>query len=128
MEGSFRGPDIDRRKTLTTPTIPLSPDVRASYEAVYAKNQTAIDSTNDFELLKSLNASQLDVGNLLQADDQYRIHADDAQFQAILTQINTTNAGLKALQAKISGIAGGISTFGAVVGAINQVLSLVPEL
>ena len=37
-------------------------------------------------------------------------------------------AGLKALQAKISGIAGGISTFGAVVGAINQVLSLAPGL
>ncbi len=119
---------MDWRMTLATPTIPLSPDVRASYEAVYAKNQAAIDSTNDFELLKSLNASQLDIGNLLQADDQYRIHADDAQFQAILTQINTTNAGLKALQTKISGIAGGISTFGAVVGAINQVLSLAPGL
>jgi hypothetical protein len=119
---------MDWRITLTTPTIPLSPDLRASYEAFYANNQAAIDSTNDFDLLKSFNASQLDVGNLLQADDQYRIQADDTQFQAILTQINTTNAGLKALQAKISGIAGGISTFGAVVGAINQVLSLAPGL
>ena len=113
---------------MATPTIPLSPDVRASYKAVYAKNQAAIDSTNDFELLKSLNASQLDIGNLLQADDQYQIDADDVQFQAILTQINATNAGLKELQTKISGISGGISTFGAVVGAINQVLSLVPGL
>jgi hypothetical protein len=113
---------------LTAPTIPLSADVRASYEAVYANNQAAIDSTNDFELLNSLNASQLDVGNLLQADDQYRIQADYAQFQEILTQMNTTNAGLKALQTKISGIAGGISTFGAVVGAINQVLSLTSGL
>lgn len=113
---------------MTAPTIPLSADVRASYEAVYANNQAAIDSTNDFELLNSLNASQLDVGNLLQADDQYRIQADYAQFQEILTQMNTTNAGLKALQTKISGIAGGISTFGAVVGAINQVLSLTSGL
>ena len=113
---------------MTAPTIPLSADVRASYEAVYAKNKDAIDSTNDFELLNSLNASQLDVGNLLQSDDQYRIQADYAQFQAILTQIDTTNSGLKALQTKISGIAGGISTFGAVVGAINDVLSLTSGL
>ena len=109
---------------MANPTIPLSTDVRASYQDVYAKNQAAINNTNDFDLLKLLNASQRDVGNLLQADDQYRIHADDGQFQAILTQIGTTNTGLKALQTKIAGIAGGISTFGAVVGAINQVLSL----
>jgi len=113
---------------LAEPTIPLSPDVRASYEDLYAKNQAAINSTNDFDLLTSLNASQLDVGNLLQADDQYRIQANYAQLQLILTQINTTNAGLKALEAKISGITGGISKFGAVVGAINQVFSLAPKL
>jgi hypothetical protein len=113
---------------LTAPTIPLSADVKASYKAVYAENQAAIESTNDFDLLKSLNASQLDIGNLLQADDQYGIQADYAQFQAILAQMNTTNAGLKALQTKISGIAGGISTFAAVVGTINNVLSLTSGL
>lgn len=111
---------------MATPTIPLAPDVRASYEAVYAKNQAAIDTTNDFEVLKALNASQLDIGNLLSADDQYRIHADSALMQTILTQIDTTNAGLKALQTKIAGVAEGISKFGEVLGAIDKVLSMVP--
>ena len=111
-----------------TPTIPLSPDVRAAYKALYAKNEAALEATNDFDLTKALNASQLDIGNLLQADDAYRIQADDAQFQAVLTQLNTTNEGLKALQKKISGITGGISTIGAVAGAINDVLKLVPGI
>lgn len=109
------------------PAIPLSPDVRAAYQEMYAKNEAAIESTTDFNLLKALNASQLDIGGLLSADDQYRLNADSAQFQSILTQINATNNGLKALQTKISGIASGIATFGAVVGAIDKVLSLVPH-
>ena len=111
-----------------TPTIPLTPDVRAAYQAVYNSNETALETTNDFELTKAMNASQKDIGNLLQADDQYKFQADDAQFQAVLTQLKATNTGLKALQAKISGIAGGISTFGTVVGAINDVLTMVPGI
>ncbi|MGA8729101.1 MAG: hypothetical protein WB608_10160 [Terracidiphilus sp.] len=110
----------------TAPTIPLSPDVRTAYEDLYAKNQAAIENTADFELLKALNASQLDIGGLLSADDQYRLNSDSAQFQAMLTQINATNDGLKALQTKIAGIAGGVAKFGAVVGAIAKVLSLIP--
>jgi hypothetical protein len=113
---------------LGTPTIPLSPDVRAAYKALYDKNEAALEATNDFELTKALNASQLDIGNLLQADDEYRIQADDAQFQAVLTQLTATNTGLKALQTKISGITGGIATIGAVAGAINNVLKLVPGI
>jgi hypothetical protein len=108
------------------PAIPLSPDVRAAYQDIYAKNQAAIEATADFDLLTALNASQLNIGGLISADDQYRLNADTAQFQAMLAQINATNSGLKTLQTKIAGIAGGISTFGAVVGAIDKVLSLVP--
>ncbi len=122
---------MEWRNTLSTPiptapTIPLSPDVRTAYEDLYAKNQAAIENTADFELLKALNASQLDIGGLLSADDQYRLNSDSAQFQAMLTQINATNDGLKALQTKIAGIAGGVAKFGAVVGAIAKVLSLIP--
>jgi hypothetical protein len=112
----------------STPAIPLSPDVRTAYEDIYAKNQAAIEGATDFDLLTALNASQLDIGGLLSADDQYRLNADTAQFQAILTQINATNSGLKALQTKIAGVASKISTFGAVLGAIDKVLSLVPGI
>lgn len=108
------------------PTVPLPPDVRTAYEDLYAKNQMAIEGTLDFDLLTVLNATQSNIGGLLSADDQYRLNANTAQFQAMLAQINTTNGGLKTLQTKIAGIAGGIAKFGAVVGAINKVLSLIP--
>jgi hypothetical protein len=108
------------------PTVPLTPDARAAYEALYATNETAIENTNDVELLKSLNATQLDIGNLLSADDQYRLNQNTAQFEALLKAINGTNAGLKTLQTKIAGIAGGIAKFADVVGAINKVLSVIP--
>jgi hypothetical protein len=49
-------------------------------------------------------------------------------MQTILTQIDTTNAGLKALQTKIAGVAEGISKFGEVLGAIDKVLSMVPGI
>ena len=122
---------MEWRNTLSTPTptartVPLSPEVRTAYQDLYAKNQAAIEGTADFELLTALNASLADIDGLLSADDQYRLNADTAQFQAILTQINTTNGGLKTLQTKIAGIAGGIAKFGAVVGAIDKVLSLIP--
>ena len=112
--------------TPTAPTVPLSPEVRTAYQDLYAKNQAAIEGTADFELLTALNASQSDIGGLLSADDQCRLNVDTAQFQAMLTQINTTNGGLKTLQTKIAGIAGGIAKFGAVMGAIDKVLSLIP--
>jgi hypothetical protein len=108
------------------PTVPLTPDARAAYEALYATNQTAIENTADVDLLKSLNATQLDIGNLLSADDQYRLNQNTAQFEALLKAINSTNAGLKILQTKIAGIAGGIAKFGEVVGAITKVLSVIP--
>ncbi len=110
---------------MATPTIPLLPDVRASYEDVYAKNQAAIDSTDDFDLLKSLNASQLQIGGLLSVDDQYRIQADSALFQSMLGQIDATNTGLKALQGQIKGIASNLDVFSDVVGAIDKLLSMV---
>ena len=113
---------------MATETIPLSADVRASYEDVYAKNQAAINSTNDFELLKSLNESQTAIGNLLSADDQYRIHADDAKYKEILAQLAQTNAGLDALQNKIAGIAGEFGVLADVVGAITKLLTIVPGL
>ena len=112
--------------TPTAPEFPLSPAVRTAYQDLYAKNEAAIEATADFELLTALNASQSDIRGLLSADTQYRLNADTTQFQAMLTQINTTNGGLKTLQTKIAGIAGGIAKFGAVVGAIDKVLSLIP--
>jgi hypothetical protein len=127
--------DLDWRKTLSTPTpapatptIPLPADVRAAYEAVYAKTQAAIVGTTDFTLLTALNATRDDIGGLISADDQYRISQNTAQFEALLKSINATNAGLKTLQTTIAGVAVKIGRFGEVAGAINKVLSLVPGI
>lgn len=110
------------------PTLPLSADIRAAYEDTYAKNQAAIEGTTDFDLLTTLNASQDDIGGLLSADDAYRIHADSAAFQALLTQIGTTNKGLKDLKAKVDKVAGDVGKFAMVAGAITKVLSMVPGI
>lgn len=123
----------DWRNALSTstplpPTLPLSADIRAAYQDVYAKNQAAIESTTDFDVLAALNDSQDNIGGLLSADDAFHIHADSAAFQALLTQIGTTNAGLKVLQTKIAGIAGDIANFAMVVGAITKVLAMVPGI
>ena len=110
------------------PTLPLSADIRAAYQDVYAQNQAAIEGTTNFELLTALNDSNDAIGSLLSADDQFRIHANSAAFQSLLAQIGTTNKGLKVLQTKVAGIAGDIGKFGMVVGAINKVLSMVPGI
>jgi len=122
------GEDTLSTSTPLPPTLPLSADIRAAYQDVYAKNQAAIEGTTDFELLTSLNDSNDAIGSLLSADDAFHIHADSAAFQALLAQIGTTNAGLKVLQAKIGNIAGDIGKFGMVVGAITKVLSMVPGI
>jgi hypothetical protein len=108
------------------PTLPLSAEIRAAYEDVYAKNQAAIEGTLDVGLLTALNDSQDAIGGMLSADDQFHIHANSAAFQALLAQIGTTNAGLKDLQAKVDKVAGDIGKFAMVAGAINKVLSMVP--
>jgi hypothetical protein len=106
--------------------IPLTPELRAAYQDLYNKYETAIEATTDVGALEALNASQLDVGNILTKDDEYKLNSNTALYNALLVQINSTNADLKALKAQILAISSGISTFGAILGAINKVLSLIP--
>jgi hypothetical protein len=108
------------------PTIPLTPELRAAYQDLYDKYETAIENTTDVGALEALNASQLDVGNILTKDDEYRLAANTALYDALLQQINSTNVDLKALQTQILAIANGISTFGNILAAIDKVLTLVP--
>ncbi len=114
--------------TPTGPTIPLTPEVRAAYQDLYNKLETAIENTTDVGALETLNASQLDVGNVLTKDAEYQLNANTALFNALLQQINTTNAGLKALKAEILTISSGISTFGTILGAVDKILTMVPGL
>jgi hypothetical protein len=107
------------------PTIPLSADQRAAYEALFDKNEIAIENTTDVELLKPLNETQLNIGNLLSADDQFHIEQNTATFKALADAIGKTNDGLETLKGKIAKVAKDISIFSEVLGAVSKVLSLV---
>ena len=109
-----------------SPTIPLTPPVRAAYQYLYNNYEAAIENTTDPGVLAALNSSQADVDDILTKDSMYRLHADTALFQSLLEQINSTNAGLAQLKAQITAIASDIATAGEIIGAINKVLSLVP--
>jgi hypothetical protein len=109
-----------------SPSIPLTPAVRAAYENLYAQYEDTIENTTDPGVLAALNASQADVDDILTKDDMYRLHANTALFQALLEQIKSTNDDLQKLKDQIAAIASDISTAGQIIDAINKVLSLVP--
>jgi len=106
--------------------IPLPPEVRAAYQDLYKKYETAIETTADPGALSALNASQTDVDNILTKDSMYRLNANSDLYDALTKQINTTNQGLVDLKKQITSIASGVSTFGDILSAIDKVLSLVP--
>jgi hypothetical protein len=108
------------------PTIPLTPELRAAYQDLYDKYEAAIESTTDVGALEGMNASQLDVDNILTKDALYRLEANTALYDALLVQINSTNDDLKKLKAQMLAIANGVAIFGDVLGAIEKVLTMVP--
>ena len=110
------------------PTIPLTDETRAAYEDLNTKIEAMIEATADAAILAALNASQQDVDDILTKDTQYRLHANTAQFAALLKQINQTNENLKTLQDQIAAVASHVAAAGAVIGAIGKVLTLVPGI
>jgi len=112
--------------TPSAPAIPLTAELRAAYQDLYDRYEAAIENTSDVGALEALNASQLDVGNILTKDGEYRLAANTALYDALLQQINSTNVDLKALKTQILAISDGVSTFGDIVGAIDKVLTLIP--
>ena len=81
-----------------SPTIPLTPVLRAAYEDLYTKYETAIESSTDPGVIAALSASQANVDGTLTLDNMYRLKAITALYNALLQQINSTNDELKALQ------------------------------
>jgi hypothetical protein len=102
------------------------PEVLAAYNELYNKYETAIENTRDPGAHEALLASQLDVENILDKDRLYRLEANTLLYEALLGQINSTNANLKALRAQILAISSDISTFSDILAAITKVLTLVP--
>ena len=109
-----------------SPVIPLSEEARKAYKHLYDTMETAIEGTTDAAVLEALNARQAEVDDVLTKDAIYRLQANTTQFEALQKQINETNAGLKTLEEQIESIAETFNGAGAILGAINNVLSLVP--
>ncbi len=107
-----------------SPPIPLTPELRAAYQDLYDKIETAVEGTTDVTALQALNAQQAQVDDVLQKDDIYRLGANTEAFNALLTQINDTNSGLKTLQSQIAATASHFQTAGDILGAITKVLTL----
>jgi len=110
------------------PTIPLTSEVRDAYQNLFDRMQEAIERTTNVALLEALNTWQGEVDDVLTKDNMYRIKASSALFDALLEQINETNAGLEKLKKQIESIATGFQIAGQVLAAVNKVLSLVPVI
>ncbi|HEV2135574.1 MAG TPA: hypothetical protein VGR47_15170 [Terracidiphilus sp.] len=118
----------DVNKLPANVSIPLSPDVRAAYQDLYNKIQTEIDGTMDLVAVEALNPQLNEVGQVLTKDDEYRLTQDTAIFAALKTQVISVNQGIKTLRAEIAATASHFATAGAILGAIDKVLTLVPGL
>ncbi len=107
-----------------SPAIPLTPDLKAAYQNLYNKLETAIENTTDGAALTTLNAAQTNVDNILTKNAMYMLKANTALYAALLDQINSTNDDLEALQKQIMAITSKVSAFGEIADSINKVLSL----
>lgn len=116
----------DVNKLPTEVSIPLSPEVRAAYQDLYDKIQAAIDSTMDRTALEALNPQLYAVDQVLTRDDMYKLTQDTAVFAELKSQINSVNQGLKTLRAEIAATASHFATAGAIIAAIDKVLTLIP--
>jgi DNA-binding protein YbaB len=109
-------------------SIPLSAAVRAAYQDLYNKIQAEIDNTMDAVALEALNPQLNEVDQVLTKDDEYKLTQDTVVFAALKKQIVSVNQGIKTLRAEIASTASHFATAGAIIGAIDKVLTLVPGL
>lgn len=109
-----------------SPSIPLTPEVRAAYQDLYNKIQAELDSTMDAAAIEALNAWQPEVDQVLRKDELYTLAKDTTAFDALRKQINYTNQGLETLRNQISSIASHFAMAGDIIAAIDKVLTLVP--
>jgi hypothetical protein len=110
------------------PTIPLSDALRAAYEDLYDKLENEYQSNPDAAARLAIVPQRDNVSNVLTKDNMCKFAQDTALFQALLTQINSTNDGLKTLQAQIAATASHFQTAADILGAVNRVLGLLGVL
>ena len=110
------------------PAIPLTPEVRAAYQALYDSMQQAIDSTMDLATVQLLNQWQPQVELVLDQDDEYKLSQDTLIFAALQKQIKDVNNGLAALRTQIASIASHFAMAANIIAAIDKIFNVIPGL
>ena len=108
------------------PAIPLQADLLAQYKALYDQYESAIRGTTDTNLLDSLLDQRDEVGAVLEANDDYILAQNTANYEQVLTQIGIANKGMADVKAQIEKIAKDIGRYAAVLATINKILGMVP--
>lgn len=128
------GGEEDRVSTTTfatvpeNPEIPLKPEVRQAYEDLYSQYESAIENTADTTLLEKLNASQLAVAAVINADNEAIRDGNTNTFNQVLTNIGIANKGLADLKAQIESVAKDVGMYAGIVSGITAVLGMVPGI
>ena len=110
------------------PEIPLKPDVLQAYKTLYAQYETAIENTTDTGLLEKLNASQLQVADVINANNQAILNQDTDTIEKVEAKIVIANKGIADLKAQIEKIAKDISIYGSILSGIDSVLCMLPGI
>ncbi len=124
MPSQPTSPENTHPSFITTPTIPLTRELRDAYQDLYDTNEAAIQASNDLAVLEALAPSQTNIRNVLTKDNIYRVEQTTALLKALIDQINDTNDELASLKLKIAAIATRIATAGTIITAIDKVLTL----
>lgn len=128
------GGEEDRVSTTTfatvpeNPEIPLKPEVRQAYKDLYSQYESAIENTTDTTLLEKLNASQLAVAAVINADNEAIRDGNTNTFNQVLTNIGIANKGLADLKAQIESVAKDVGMYAGIVSGITAVLGMVPGI
>ena len=123
-------PLIDLRAALGAPPLsPLTDEQRADYHDLYDKLQTAMeDNASDPTVYLPLKDARSDVDAILTKDTLYRLQANTALYQSLVTQIKDTNVDLAQLKAEILAIDDKLQRFADVVAAVDKVITKFPVL
>lgn len=109
-------------------SVPLSAEVRAAYQATHDQADLAMQKTANTALLLSLDDTRLNAAAVISRDNEYRINANDATYQALTAQISKTNDSMKNLLAQIAGIANTIKEVADVADGIAAALAMAPKI
>lgn len=102
-------------------------EVRKAAEGLYSKFQSLIAKSNDFEVLRILNESQLALGEFLSAGDFYSLSRNDLTHRKMQLCMRRTATVLRKTQQTLPQLIPDSILLLPAMAGINKLLSLIPE-